>query len=401
MATMHYNPSRRIRAAAAVLCLALVLPLLSGCQTVRYYSHAALGQFKVLRDRDPVPRVMSRLEARRGDDPDAALLYQRLQFSQRVLAFAERELDLEVGSRYRSYVDLDRQAAVSNVLAAPALSLEPNRWCYPVVGCAPYRGYFDEGFAQRQSARLSAEGYDIHVGPVAAYSTLGWFADPLMSSFITWPERSLAQLMFHELAHGQVWVPGDVAFNESFATFVGRQGLARWMAAEAAAEAEGDTAGGDTIVVVQRQGSGVWPRMLDLLARTRTALEEVYASALPVPLKLEEKARVIEAAQACYLAEREWLGEGRYDALMLGLNNARLASIAAYEDLVPGFAALFDSVDGRWPDFYAAVADLAGLDIDQRTAELRLSGQQRMAYAGDDEGGHQVQCQALRGGVVA
>ena len=385
---MHSTPFRSFWTGLIVLLAAAVVLLNSGCQTVGYYSQAASGQLRVLRDREPVTRVLAQLEARRADDPEAALLHQRLEFTQRVLEFSEQQLDLPVGDRYRTYVDLRRPAVVWNVFAAPPLSLRPHRWCYPLVGCAPYRGFFAEDMARQRAAALERAGYEIYVAPVAAYSTLGWFADPLMSSFITWPEPNLAELLFHELAHGVVWVPGDVAFNEAFATFVGRQGLALWL--EATGDHEGERR--------QQRARAVWARLLGLLEQTRLALEDIYRSHLPDSEQQQLKAEVMAATRGCYVDHRERLGDGRYDGLMAGLNNARLASISTYEDLVPAFSALFASVGGRWPDFYDRVRAVVAeekVPVAWLRASAEASRQHHVAHDGDDERTEEVECEPL------
>lgn len=385
----HSTPFRVVWAAVAAFGVTTFLLLNSGCQTIGYYSQAASGQWQVLRDREPVERVMATLEERRADDPEAELLYQRLAFTQRLLAFSEQQLAMPVGDRYRSYVDLGRPAVTWNVFAAPELSLQPRRWCYPLVGCAPYRGYFSEAAARREAAALERAGFETQVAPVAAYSTLGWFADPLLSSFITWPEPNLAELLLHELAHGVVWVKGDVAFNEAFATFVGRQGLAEWL------HALGDHEGEQR----QQQARLAWRRVLSLLERTSLALATVYRSHLPPSEQRALKAEIMAATRGCYAEQREQLGRGRYDALMAGLNNARLASIATYEDLVPAFRALFESVDGRWPDFFDSVRAI--VEQEQVPVEwLRASAadalrHQQIAEAGDDDRTYEVECEPL------
>jgi predicted aminopeptidase len=361
--------------------------LLSGCQTINYYSHAALGQLRVLAGREPVPRVLAELDRRREEDPQADLLYRRLRLSQEVLAFAEAELGLSAGDRYRTYVDLQRPAVVWNLFAAAPLSLDPHRWCYPVVGCAPYRGYFDRNYAERGARALEEQGLETYLGPVAAYSTLGWFADPLLSSFVTWPEPDLAALLFHELAHGQAWARGDVAFNEAFATFVGREGLAVWLREH----------GSGTVQEQRLAALAERRRLLNLLQRTRTALRQIYRSRFSDSAKLELKARVFAAVGECYVDQRDALGGGRFDALMSGLNNARLVSVATYEDMVPRFAELFESVDGSWPAFFERVRVLAALDTTERHAALRPSGYQQVAQRGDDQGTDEVECEALSG----
>lgn len=370
---------------------------LSGCQTVSYYTQAVTGQWRVLAKREPVPAVLERLAPQRATDPQADLLYRRLVFTQAALDFAESSLALPVEGRYRSYVDLGRPAVLWNLFAAPALSLEPHQWCYPLVGCAPYRGYFDQAMAERSAAAFEARGLDTYLGAVPAYSTLGWFDDPLLSTFVTWPEPDLARLLFHELAHGVVWLPGDVAFNESFATFVGRRGLAEWRAAD-----------GTALSPTERIAPGLDGPAFDgavrafrvLLARTRSALESLYASSLPDPAKLRLKQQTLEAARLCYRTELAQPTGGLYDDFMNGLNNARLVSIATYEDLVPAFARLFDAEAGDWPAFFARVRAVAELAEPDRRRELGLSGDEQVAAGGDDHGSEQVQCEPLAGHLL-
>lgn len=378
---MHSNRSRAL--ATGLLLGLLALSPLGGCQTLGYYAHVTRGQLEVLGKRTPVTRVMAELEPRRADDAEADLRYRRLAYTQEVLDFAERELGFRVGRRYRSFVDLDRPAVVWNVFAAPALSLSPHQWCYPIVGCAPYRGFFDVAPARRQADRLADQGLDVYVGPVSAYSTLGWFADPLLSTFIDLPEPALAELLLHELAHGEVWVPGDVAFNESFATFVGRQAAAAWRGEPAG---EHDPPADD-------QGPRL--RMLSLLAQTRAALSRVYQGPLSEQAKLERKRALLAAAVACHDANRALLGGGRYADLVSGLNNARLAAITTYEDLVPAFAGLFQEVGGDWTAFLKRVRALADLPAEVRVERLRASADQQIAAAGDDQGADEVQCHAF------
>lgn len=376
-----------------LVCLLLAVLPLAGCQSMAYYAHVARGQLEVLAGRTPVPRLMARLDETRETDPDAARLYRRLDYTQQVLAFAEAQLGFRVGRRYRSYVAVDRPAVVWSVVAAPALSLEPHRWCYPLVGCAPYRGYFDAALATREADRLRRRGHDTYVGAVTAYSTLGWFADPLLSTFIHLPEPDLAELLLHELAHGQVWVPGDVAFNEAFATFVGRQGAREWGRAPST-------------------DAGERRRLHSLLRQTRAALDRVYGSPLAEEAKLAAKAAVLAGAVRCHDAHSDVLGGGRYRTMVTELNNARLAVVATYEDLVPGFAALYRDSGTRWPEFLAEVEALAGRDAADRRARLldaaarscsagqARSCEQEVASGGDDDRADEVQCDAFLGHLL-
>ncbi|MEZ5558841.1 MAG: aminopeptidase [Pseudomonadales bacterium] len=377
---------RQVRCSgAARLALLLALIALGGCQTLGYYGHLTLGQLGLVRQREPVADVLRRLDAEPAPSPRDLELRQRLRLSQDVLAFAHDRLALDVGGRYRTYVALHEPYVVWNLFAAPELSLEPHRWCYPLLGCAPYRGYFSRARAERAGAALRERGMDVYLGGVAAYSTLGWFADPLLSTFIYWPEDELAALLLHELAHGVVWVRDDVAFNESFATFVAREGLAEWRR--------------DRQLPPAPQGAdgSAWPRLRNLLLTLRARLDLAYRESADDGARRAAKSRLIAAARECYLAQRGALGGGRYDAVMAQLNNALLLSIATYEDLVPAFAALFAAEGGDWPAFYRAVQALGRTEAAQRRQRLAASGNQQVADARDDEGADEVQCEALSG----
>ncbi|MFM8355292.1 MAG: aminopeptidase, partial [Gammaproteobacteria bacterium] len=273
-----------------------------------------------------------------------------------------RDLALPVGGRFSAYVDLGRPYVVWNVVSAPRLSIEPQMWCHPLVGCAPYRGYFSLAAARASADRLRAADQDVHVAGVPAYSTLGWFDDPLQSSFIDWPEDDFAELVLHELAHGVVWVPDDVGFNESWATFVGVMGAARWRAARSAAT--------DVASAPPRPAGDPWPALVTLLTVTRAELARVYARQAPAAERLAARDQVLDAARACYADRRGELGAGRYDRLMASLNNAVLATIATYEDHVPAFAWLYSITPGHWAALHARVRALAALPSDVRQTEL-------------------------------
>ena len=355
----------------------------AGCQSLGYYAQAAWGQVWLLQQRQPVERLLQDLSE--TADPKAVELRERLAYSQRVLGFAETALGLPVGRNYRAYVELERPYVVWTLFAAPELSLEPVTWCYPIVGCAPYRGYFSETAANLEAARLQRRGMDVHLGGVAAYSTLGWFADPLLSSFIYWSDAGLAELLFHELAHGAVWLPGDVAFNESFATFVGAQGLVAFRSAgEAAPAATGEVS-----------SRAAWRGLLQLLEATRERLDALYRSEQPPAAQYRHKQRLVDGARGCYQAHREMLGGGRFDELMAGLNNAVLVSISTYEDLVPAFEQLFLEQDADWPRFFEAVRALVEQPDDDRRSRLERLRDQQIAEQGDDHDAEQIQCEAF------
>ncbi len=226
---------------------------------------------------------------------------------------------------------------------------------------------------------------DIYVGGVPAYSTLGWFEDPLLSTFIRWPEGRLAELLIHELAHSRIWVSGDVAFNEAFASFVGREGARSWLEQRHGADAADD--------FLDRGRS--WPALMRLLLETRHALGELYLSDLGEAEKRAGKSRVIDRARACYRRNISRYGSGGYDHILAGLNNALLVSLSTYDDDVPAFAAVFAQVSGDWQRFFEEVERMARMTPARRADAIEALREQQIAERGDDEGAHEVECEAL------
>ena len=326
--------------------------LAGGCAAFQYYTQAAAGQLEVLRTSRPVQSVIGH-----PDTGDA--LRDRLLIAEDIVEFAGSDLGLDTGNAYRRYAALDRPFVVWNVFAAPPLSLDGRRWCYPFVGCVPYRGYFDRNAALRAEARLARRGFETYVAGVSAYSTLGWFDDPLLSTFIDWSEPRLAELLLHEISHQRVWVRDDAAFNESFATFAGEAGARLWFR-RTDREAEFDD------YLTARQD---WQRLRALLVATRTQLHAVYRNGSDEQERYREKARVMEAFRNCYRQHRPLLGGGTLDGLVASVNNAYLAAFGTYTDWYPAFAALYRR-EGSWTAFLEAVDGLAGLARDERTALL-------------------------------
>jgi predicted aminopeptidase len=305
-----------------------------------------------------VPEVLA-------DPATPEALRERLVLSQRMRDFAVAELKLPEGPSYRRYADLGRSAVVWNVVAAPEWSLEPEQWCFPVAGCVSYKGYFDETAAQREAQRIAGLGLETTVQPVPAYSTLGWLnwagGDPILSTFIGYPEGELARLIFHELAHQVVYVAGDTAFNESFATAVERLGVQLWLE-QASANARQQYAALDAR---RRQ----WR---DLALQLRRDLMVLYATAGPPgPQQLQAKQELMDSFARQYAKLRsswgDWPG---YDRWVARVNNASLAVLAEYEDLAPAFERLYWQ-QGSWPAFYDEVRRLAQLPRPQRHQQLR------------------------------
>lgn len=366
------------------LRLALFLGLLLGamlglgsCSQLGYYQQAVGGQMRLLAARKPIEEVVA--------DPGVdARLRQRLQTAQRMLSFLHTELHLQPQKRYQTYVALDRSAVVYNLVATPYLSVEPHQWCYPVVGCAPYRGYFAAEAAQRASERYQAQGLTTTVGEVPAYSTLGWFDDPLLSSFIYWPDAELVNLLAHEVSHSKLWIPSDVAFNEAFASFVGTQAALQWLELRQPA---------DLVAYQKRQQA--WTHLRAMLLQLRKRLQSIYAEPLSDDAKLAQQEQAYAQLRACYAEQRGHLGGERFDAYMGRLNNAGLAALATYDNFRPAFARLFAQVQGRWPEFYAAAERFKPLAPEVRQQRLAELAEEEVTGERDHHNPNKIECQPL------
>ena len=348
-------------AAALAVSTAAVL-LNGGCAArVDYYAQAASGHLALMQQARPVSAWLA------SPDTDAQLR-ARLQLSQRIRNWSVTDLGLPENSSYRAYADLKRPAAIWNVVATPELSLTLRTWCMPVLGCMGYRGFFDQREAVALAAELKAAGEEVDVYGVPAYSSLGytnWLGgDPLLNTFIHWPEGELARLIFHELAHQVVYISDDTTFNESFATAVERIGARRWLDQQATPE-------------VRAEYEAFEARRRDfraLIQVTREALEAVYADpSLDAAAKRHAKAARMAEMRADYArmkAER-WGGYAGYDPWFARANNATLAVQAAYDDLASAFEALFEREGRDFGRFYAEVRRIAALPKPQRLATLQ------------------------------
>ena len=326
---------------------------------------SASGHLKILQAARPVDDWLA-------DDRTPEPLKQRLRLAQDIRRFAVTALHLPDNASYRRFAQLPRRAVVWNVVAAPPYSLTLKTWCFPVAGCVGYRGYFDEQEAKQAADALRAQGMEASVYGVPAYSTLGWMnwlgGDPLLSTFIQYPQGELARMVFHELAHQVVYAKDDTAFNESFATAVERLGGAAWLAQQANPAVQAEYAAFD----------GRRRAFRALTAKTRQQLQAIYAQgggegadqhATQEALK---QAAFAEFRQAYAQLQQGWGGQGPFDAWVAQANNAAFGALAAYDDWVTAFEALFGRHPGDWPAFYAAVQQLAALPQDARTQQLQL-----------------------------
>jgi predicted aminopeptidase len=331
-----------------------VAAMVGGCAQLGYFAQAAQGQLSLLAEAKPIDEWL----ANPGVEDK---LKNKLSKVKDIRAFAARELGLPDNDSYTTYADLKRPFVLWNVVATEEFSLKPVQWCFPVAGCVNYRGYYSKEDAQAYAAELRAAKYDVEVGGVSAYSTLGWFKDPVLSTFIQYPDGELARLVFHELAHQVVYVAGDSRFNESFAVAVEEAGVERWMALR------GDDKTREAYAAYERRKRD----FLVLLMKHRKALEANYERDVSDAEKRKEKAEIFKALKEEYLVLKEsWGGYAGYDRWFAEpLSNAHLSAIATYHDFVPGFRALLAEKKSM-AKFYEAVRSLANLDKEERHRKL-------------------------------
>ena len=341
--------------AVAVAACAMVL---AGCETLGYYLQAAGGQFEIARRAQKLEEVMV-------DPATSADLRGKLALAREIREFASRELGLPDNESYRRYADLGRPFVVWNVVAAEEFSTQAVESCFPVAGCVTYRGYFGEADAREHAEALRGKGYDVQVSGIPAYSTLGWFDDPLLSTFIRYPEAELARLIFHELAHQVVYLKGDTLFNESFAVAVERAGVRRWLEANRRA---GDHAA--FLAGRERQRE-----FIALIGAAKARLDEVYARKIDPAAMRVAKGEAFAQFRRDYAAlKATWGGFAGYDPIVgTAPGNALLTSITTYSKYVPGFERMLEAQGGDLKKFYAAVKVLAARPEQERCGALAVT----------------------------
>jgi predicted aminopeptidase len=338
---------------------------LSGCANIGYYWQSAAGHLQMMAAARPIGEWID-------DQQTPERLKERLALAQRIRNYAVTELKLPDNPSYRRYADLHRTAVIWNVVAAPRYSLTLKQSCFPITGCVGYRGYFDQAKAQQEADRLRSQGLEASVYPVPAYSTLGWMnwagGDPLLNTFINYPEGELARLIFHELAHQVLYAKGDTMFNESFATAVERLGGARWLATQASDAAREEYARYNARRIQFRA----------LVQATRKRLEKIYDDSSDDQREALKQAAMRDFREQYAKLRASWPGPATryrgYDKWVAEANNASFGAQAAYDELVPGFEALFAREGGDWQRFYDAAKRLAELPKDQRHQILKEMG---------------------------
>ena len=362
-----------------IFLLILILSC-SACQSVSYYQQAISGHLELMSSAKKINVVLA-------SDDESESLKDKLRQVQNIVRFSRERMALDDTVRFDRYVEVGSEYVTWVVYASPPYKMESKTWCYLFVGCAPYRGFFDQQDALEFADLLREDGFDTYVAGVRAYSTLGWFKDPILSSMLNRDHLSLASLIFHESAHGRIWIKGDVAFNESFASFVAEQGLAQWL----------DKVGSQgskerPLVPVSRKTD--WTNLKDFLIVLRNELGSIYTS---VKLTSDEvgslKSRKISGWLSCYEKNKNQLGRGQYDGLVYeSLNNAFLMSLATYSDWIPSFRKIFEDSKGDWQRFYEEVEALGNLAKAERQNLLRSLAQHEVTGSSDYKSSTEIQC---------
>lgn len=331
----------------------LLLATLAGCRSLGYYAHVAHGQAALLAERRPIDKVLR-------DPKTPGKTRQRLELAREARRYASSALDLPDNRSYTYFVQLDRPWVAWNVFVTPELSVAAVNHCFPIAGCVAYRGYFRKTLADREASREKALGNDVAIGEVPAYSTLGWFADPILSSMLYWDDDTLAGTIFHELAHQKLYVKDDSSFNESFASFVEEEGIREWRASRGLPPPDAKDDALDHAFTTQ-------------VLALRVRLKDIYADGANDDARRVAKAEAFETFRGDYLHWRATAaaGDRRYDRWMAKpLNNAALLPFGLYDTWTSSFATLFEQSGREWPVFFARVAALAKNPPDERTRQL-------------------------------
>lgn len=342
----------------AVLAVGVGTLAVAGCAPIGYLSQAAAGQFSIWWRQQPIEALLRDPQT----DPELA---QRLGLALSIRQFASDELGLPENDSYRYFVDIHRPYVVWNVFAAEEFSVEPRTWCFPISGCVSYRGYFSQQAAETFRQQLAGEGLDTYLAGVPAYSTLGWFDDPLLSSVIDYDEGHLAGLIFHELAHQQLYLAGDTTFNESFATALEIEGIRRWF------EAQGDPAALEAYMQVLNQRRDLVATLLDL----RERLRKLYAQNGAGEQLRRQKQELLEqfVQQDLRQFARRWREDDRFEEwAAMELNNARLVTVSSYYQWLDAFLQLMKQCGGDTAEFFRRAEILAKLETKEREHQLLL-----------------------------
>lgn len=320
----------------------LALATLSGCSSIAYYGQSVLGHSKLMLARVPIDDALKKAQLNSNQK-----LVSQLLLAKQLRQYSVDQLSLPDNASYASYVDLDREFPVWTVVAAEEFSVDAKQWCYPIIGCASYRGYFSKQSAKKYSDTQQTLGLETTIGAAGAYSTLGWFSDPLLPSMMRYGVADFAETLFHELAHQQLYINGDSGFNEAFATVVGEQGTLQWLAEQRPG-----------LLMDYQQQLAARDDFSALLAQLKERLVELYASSSELDQKRAAKHQLFIQLETDYrsMKQSKWSDLALYDAWFeQGINNARLAAFGTYRDQVPAFERLFRDCSSDFKMFYQSV----------------------------------------------
>ncbi len=327
---------------------------LSACSTVGYYAHLAHGEYALMHARKPIDDVIA-------DPKTDPALRSKLVLAEQARAFASDHLQLPRNRSYTRYADLHRSYATWNVFATEEFSVDALKHCFPLIGCIGYRGYYDRDRADQEAVQLQKQGYETYIGGSTAYSTLGWFADPILNTMLRWGDDELIGTIFHELTHQKIYIKDDTEFNESLAMFVQQEGLQQWRELHGLARAD----------VIELQHD---EQFTALILQTRERLKTLYASNESKDAMRQQKREEIDQLRSNYfrLRDNDWHGDGSYDTwINSDINNAKLAPFGLYNTWVSAFAALYKRQNDDWSKFFDAAAAIGKLNADARKGALR------------------------------
>lgn len=325
------------------IILFLLSAFISGCSTVNYYAQSIQGQFEVIQKRQNIKPLLSSNKLSNS-------LRNRLETVLELRKFSTDQLGLPNNNSYLSYADLERNYVIWNIFATEEFSLSPIKWCYLIVGCLGYRGYFSETEAKQHAMKLKEQGHDIYLGGVSAYSTLGWFDDPVLSTMLRWSDVQLATVMFHELAHQQLYIKNDTEFNESYAEAVATIGVTKWL------EQSTDYKLLSEYIQAQSQEK----QFISLVMKYKTVLGELYRSETDKKQMLLQKAMVFKQMEDEYkILSRHWKKDRYAHWFSADLNNAKLAAVVTYQQYTSSFIKVFNKLGRDLERFYSLIKSLS------------------------------------------
>jgi len=325
------------------IILFLFTAVISGCSTVNYYAQSIQGQFEIIQKRQNIKHLLSNSTLSNS-------LRNRLETVIELRRFSNDQLGLPNNNSYLSYADLERDYVIWNIFATETFSLSPVKWCYLVVGCLGYRGYFSETEARQHALKLKEQGHDIYLGGVSAYSTLGWFDDPVLNTMLRWSDIQLATVMFHELAHQQLYIKNDTEFNESYAEAVAMIGVIKWL------EQRSDK----KLLFEYMQSQSQDKQFISLVMKYKAKLSNLYQSEIDKKQMLIQKEMAFKQMEDEYnVISRNWKKDNYAYWFSTGLNNAKLAAIVTYQQYVSSFINIYKKLDKDLERFYSLIISLS------------------------------------------